>query len=59
VQNVKTGMNIRIWDSIKTGWYFAEDLFVAIVRFWFVILLVSIGYWVYRKYFRKKVVAAK
>lgn len=57
-QNVKTGMNIRIWDSIKTGWYFAEDLFVGILRLWFVALLVLIGYLVYRKYFRKKVVLA-
>lgn len=58
-QNVKTGMGIRIWDSIKTGWYFAEDLFVGILRLWFVVLLVLIGYLIYRKYFRRKVLIVK
>ncbi|KAA5537463.1 DUF4349 domain-containing protein [Taibaiella lutea] len=56
-QNVKAGIGIRVWDSIKTGWYFAEDLFVGIIRLWFVILLIVACYLIYRKYFRKKVLA--
>lgn len=58
-QNVKAGIGIRLWDSIKTGWYFAEDLFVGIVNLWFVFLLAVMGYIVYRRYFRKKIVIAK
>jgi len=53
-QNVKAGIFIRLWDSIKTGWYFAEDLFVGIMNLWFVIVLIIAGYILYRKYLKKR-----
>lgn len=50
----KTAIGIRLWDSIKTGWYFMEDLFVGILNLWIVFVFALIGFWIYRKYFRKK-----
>ena len=47
---IKTGMGIRIWDSIKTGWYIAEDVFIGVLNLWFVLVLAIAGYLIYRSY---------
>jgi hypothetical protein len=59
---MKSGMGIRIWDAIKTGWYIMEDIFVGILNLWFLVVLGIIGFWIYRRYAgsKKKIaIAAK
>lgn len=55
-QNVKAAMGVRIWDAVKKGWYFAQDLFVFLVNMWFLFVLAAVGYWIYRRYGRKTLV---
>jgi hypothetical protein len=43
------GIFSRIGDSIAAGWEILEDIFVMIVRFWGVIALLLLGYFLVRK----------
>lgn len=52
----RPGVGLRLWESIKIGWHFVEDIFVFLMRLWLLILLGITGFIVYRKYRPKKVV---
>lgn len=43
---------VRIWQSIRTGWFFFEEVLVFITKFWMFMLLTLGGYWLYKVYFK-------
>lgn len=45
----KPNLFLRIWQSIREGWYFLEEIIVVIFRLWFVILLGLGSFWLYKK----------
>lgn len=51
IDNYRPNVFMRIWDSVKTGWMFLEDLIVILMRLWVFIVLGGVGvfYWQYRK----------
>ncbi|RYU96621.1 DUF4349 domain-containing protein [Emticicia agri] len=51
IENYRPNVFVRIWDSVKTGWLFVEDLIVILIRLWVFILLGGIGlwYWLYKR----------
>lgn len=51
IDSYRTNVFLRIWDSIKTGWIFFEDVIVVLARLWMFFLLGGIAFWVwqYRK----------
>jgi hypothetical protein len=51
----RPGVGLRLWESIKIGWHFVEDVFVFLMRLWLLILLGIAGFIIYRKYRTKKV----
>lgn len=57
IENYRTNVFVRIWDSVKIGWLFLEDLIVILLRFWAFLLLGGVGYfyWQYRKKVRNTV----
>lgn len=48
-RNFEPNLLLRIWNSIKTGWYLLEDLVVLLAKFWTLIILLIVGVWAYRK----------
>ncbi len=56
-EKYRPGMGLRLWDSVKSGWNFAEDAVVVFTRLWIFILLAIGGWLIYRKYRSKKVLA--
>ena len=48
------GLLSRIGDSMATGWNILEDLLVLIVRFWGLIALLILGYFLLRKFIAQK-----
>ncbi len=52
IENYRPNVFIRIWDSVKTGWMFLEDLIVILMRLWVFIVLGGVGLWYYL--FKKK-----
>ena len=40
---------LRIWQGVREGWYFFEEIVVLIFRLWFVVLLGLGGFWLYKK----------
>jgi hypothetical protein len=40
---------LRIWQSVREGWYIFEEIIVVIFRLWFVVLLSIGGFWLYKK----------
>lgn len=51
IDNYRPNVFLRIWDSVKTGWMFLEDVIVILMRLWVFILLSGVGffYWQYKK----------
>jgi hypothetical protein len=51
IDNYRTNVFVRIWDSLKTGWMFFEDLLVILMRLWvfWLIGVVVFSYWKYKK----------
>ncbi|RFS16633.1 DUF4349 domain-containing protein [Emticicia sp. C21] len=51
IDNYRPNVFMRIWDSVKTGWMFLEDVIVILMRLWVFILLGGVGvfYWQSRK----------
>jgi len=51
IDSYRTNVFLRIWDSIKTGWIFFEDLIVVLARLWIFLLLGGLAFcvWQYRK----------
>lgn len=47
---------LRIWQSVRTGWFLFEEVLVFITKFWIFIVLGLGGYWLYiRTSIRKQV----
>lgn len=44
---------LQIIDALKSGWYIFQAILVFIFQIWWLIALVSIGFFVYRKYLKK------
>jgi PBP1b-binding outer membrane lipoprotein LpoB len=40
---------VRLWQSIRTGWYIFEEILVGVAQLWFVILIGFGGFWIYRR----------
>lgn len=53
------GLGLRLWDSVKTGWYLAEELLVQLTRLWLVFLLAVLGYICFKKYKKRNRVSVK
>lgn len=53
------GLGLRLWDSVKTGWYLAGELLVQLTRLWLVFLLAALGYICFKKYKKQKRIGAK
>jgi hypothetical protein len=51
IDNYRPSVFLRIWDSVKTGWMFLEDLIVILIRLWVFLLIGGVGvfYWQYRR----------
>ena len=51
IDNYRTNVFIRLWESVKFGWLFLEDVVVLLMRMWVFLLLggVAYFYWQYRK----------
>jgi hypothetical protein len=47
IDSYRTSIFVRIWDSLKTGWMFLEDVIVILLRLWAFILLGGVGLWYY------------
>lgn len=47
-------IGLMLWDSLKTGWYFLENILAFIVQLWGFILILIGGYFVYRRFFKAK-----
>lgn len=52
----RPGLGLRLWESIKTGWHFVEDIFVFFTRLWLLILLGIAGLVIYKKYRSKRII---
>ncbi|ESU28274.1 hypothetical protein FLJC2902T_16220 [Flavobacterium limnosediminis JC2902] len=46
-------IGLMLWDSVKTGWYFLENIIAFIVQLWGFILILAGGYFVYKKYYKQ------
>lgn len=47
-------IGLQLWDSLKTGWYFLENIIAFIVSLWGFILILFGGYFIYKKYYKSK-----
>jgi len=47
---IQPTFSYRFFNSLKTGWFFIEDIFIFFTTFWFFILIALAGYWIYRTY---------
>jgi hypothetical protein len=45
----KPNLFIRLWQSIREGWYILEEILVALTRLWFLILLGIGAFWMYKR----------
>lgn len=52
IDSYRTNVFLRIWDSIKTGWIFFEDVIVVLARLWMFLLLGGVAFWFWQ--YRKK-----
>ena len=41
---------LRLWQSIRAGWYIFEEVLVGITRLWLLILIGLLSFWAFRKY---------
>lgn len=49
----KPNLGIQVIDSLKSGWYILEAIFVFLLNLWPIILLGVAGWFLYQKYSRK------
>ncbi|PWA04005.1 DUF4349 domain-containing protein [Flavobacterium psychrotolerans] len=47
-------MGLQIVDALKGGWYILQETIVFLIQLWWLFVLSSIGFFVYRKYFKNK-----
>ena len=52
-EQFRTSIGVRLMDSLKTGWYIFEEIFVFIVNLW-AFILIGFGIWFLYKRFKKK-----
>lgn len=45
----KPNLFIRIWQSVREGWYILEEIIIFFARLWFLILLGFGAFWVYKR----------
>lgn len=53
IDSYKPNIGLQIVESLKSGWYVLEGIIVFIVKIWWFILLITIGIFIYKKYFKK------
>lgn len=46
----RTGIGMRLVESLKSGWYLLEDLIVLLVRLWVPLLIALLSWVLYRRY---------
>ncbi len=49
----RPNIGLQIWDSLKTGWYVLEKIISFVVLLWPFALLGFLGFFGYKKYFKK------
>lgn len=49
----KPNLGIQIIDSLKSGWYILEAIFVFLLNLWPFILITAAGWFLYKRYSRK------
>jgi Domain of unknown function (DUF4349) len=49
----KPNLFVRIWQSVKDGWYILEEIIVGITKLWFLFVLGFGGYWLFKLYQRR------
>jgi Domain of unknown function (DUF4349) len=45
----KPNLFIRIWQSVREGWYILEELIIFFTRLWFLILMAFGAFWIYKR----------
>ena len=45
----KPHLFIRMWQSVREGWYILEELIIFFTRLWFLILLALGAFWLYKR----------
>jgi hypothetical protein len=40
---------VRLWQSVRTGWYIFEEVLIGITKLWLLILIAFVGFWFYKK----------
>ena len=45
----KPNLFIRMWQSVREGWYILEELIIFFTRLWFFILLAFGAFWLYKR----------
>ncbi len=43
---------LRIWQSVRTGWFLFEEVLIFVTKLWMFMLLALCGYWLYKVYFK-------
>ncbi|ESU24727.1 hypothetical protein FEDK69T_02790 [Flavobacterium enshiense DK69] len=54
IDSYRPHIGLQLWDSLKTGWYFLENIIAFIVSLWGFILILFGGYFIYKKYYKTK-----
>lgn len=54
IDSYRPHIGLQLWDSLKTGWYFLENIIAFIVSLWGFILILFGGYLIYKKYYKTK-----
>ncbi len=49
----RPNIGLQIWDSLKTGWFMLEAIIAFVVQLWGIALIAILGYFGYKKYFKK------
>lgn len=55
IDSYRPNIGLQIVESLKSGWLVLEAIIVFIVKIWWLILLVTIGIVIYKKYARKTI----
>jgi hypothetical protein len=53
IKSYEPGLISKIWGSLKAGWIVFEEIFVFLVRLWGVVLIIVLGYLIYRRFWAK------
>lgn len=55
IDSYRPNIGLQIVESLKSGWLVLEAIIVFIVKIWWLILLATIGIFIYKKYTRKTI----